>query len=44
MSPAEVGLIVEARRSKRIGGMHEDDFYALEERRMKLEAEGKVVI
>ena len=44
MSPSEVSLIIEAKRPKHVGGMHEDDYYALEDRRMALEAEGKVVL
>lgn len=40
MTPKEVGLIVEQNRPKYIGGLHEDDFYNLVERRNKLEKEG----
>lgn len=40
MTPSEVAIIVEAKRPKNVGGLHEDDFYALEARRKKLEQEG----
>lgn len=40
MTPAEISLIIEAKRPKNMGGLHEDDFHALEEKRMKMEAEG----
>ena len=44
MTPSEVSLILEAKRPKHVGGLHEDDFYELEEKRMKMEAEGKVML
>jgi len=40
MTPSEVAIIVEAKRPKTVGGLHEDDFYAMKERREKLEKEG----
>ncbi len=44
ISPSEVGMYIEAKRDKTIGGMHEDDYYELEERREKLIAEGVNVL
>ena len=44
MSPSEVGIIVEAKRPKNRGGLHEDDFESLEARRMKMEAEGNKML
>jgi|15BtaG_2_1085339.scaffolds.fasta_scaffold00279_23 hypothetical protein len=40
MTPAEVDLVVEAKRPKQVGGLHEDDFYDLLEQREQMEAEG----
>ena len=43
MSPAEIGLILDAKRPKTVGGLHEDDRDGLEQRRLQLESEGYVV-
>ena len=40
MTPSEVSLIIEAKRPKHIGSLHEDDFYNLEARRKKMEEDG----
>jgi len=40
MTPAEVSILIEAKRSKMVGNIHEDDFDALVERREALIAEG----
>lgn len=44
MTPTEVHVILEAKRPKMIGGLHEDDIEILEKRRDKLEAQGIEVI
>lgn len=44
MTIAEIELIHEAKRSKMIGNIHEDDYIDLLERREKLEAEGFTVL
>jgi len=44
MSPSEVALVVEAKRPKNRGGLHEDDFYELERRREEMEASGVKMI
>lgn len=44
MSPAEVWIIVEAKRPKVMGGLHEDDFMAIEARKEKLIEEGVKVL
>jgi len=40
MTPSEVSIIVEAKRPKNKGGLHEDDFDDLEEIRNKMIADG----
>ncbi len=44
MSPTEVSMVLEQRRPKTVGGMHEDDFYELEQRREQMMAKGMKVI
>jgi len=44
MSIAEVWIIVEAKRPKNIGKLHEDDFDHLSKRREQLESEGVKVL
>lgn len=44
MTPAEVNSIVEAKRPKVVGGIHEDDFEAMMIRRQKLIDEGVKVL
>lgn len=44
MSPSEVWIIVEAKRSKMIAGMHEDDFNAIAQERDELIAQGVKVL
>jgi len=39
----EVGIIYEFNRPKHIGHLHEDDYYALEKRRLELEEQGITV-
>ncbi len=41
MTPAEVGRILEYKRPKYVGGIHEDVLYKLHQRRAELIAEGK---
>lgn len=44
MTIAEVENIHEARRSKRIGNLHEDDYIRLESQREELESQGIKVL
>lgn len=44
MTIAELELIHEAKRSKMIGNIHEDDYLRLEERREELESQGVKVL
>ena len=44
MTPAEVGLILEAHRPKMIHGIHEDDFDNMVKRRADLEQQGYKVL
>ena len=44
MTPAEVGLILEAHRPKVIHGIHEDDFDSMLQRRRELEKQGIKVL
>ena len=44
MTPAEVGLILEAHRPKVINGIHEDDFDNMLQRRRELEKQGIKVL
>jgi len=44
MTPAEVGLILEAHRPKIIHGIHEDDFDSMLQRRRELEKQGIKVL
>ena len=44
MSPVEMMVILEDRRPKEIGGIHEDDYYRMIERRKELEAKGIKVL
>lgn len=44
MTPAEVGLILEAHRPKVINGIHEDDYDSMIQRRRELEKQGIKVL
>ena len=44
MTPAEVGLILEAHRPKVINGIPEDDFDSMLQRRRELEKQGIKVL
>ena len=44
MTPAEVGLILEAHRPKVIHGIHEDDYDNMLQRRRELEKQGIKVL
>jgi len=44
MTPAEVGLILEAHRPKVINGIHEDDYDSMLQRRRELEKQGIKVL
>lgn len=44
MTIAEIENIHEARRNKRIGSLHEDDYLRLEAKRDELEAQGIKVL
>lgn len=44
MSPSEVWLIVEAKRPKVMGGLHEDDFTSIARKRDELAAQGIKVL
>lgn len=44
MTPAEVGLIIEFKRPKFVGGIHEDDIARMDDRRAELEAKGIKVL
>ena len=44
MTPAEVGLILEAHRPKVINGIHEDDLDSMLQRRRELEKQGIKVL
>ena len=44
MTVAEIELIHEAKRSKMIGNIHEDNYLAMQKRQDDLEAQGVTVI
>ena len=44
MSPTEVALILESKRPKHVGGIHEDDLADMLERRQQLIDEGVKVL
>jgi len=44
LTPVEVGLILDAKRPKRIGGIHEDDLSDIMQRRHELEESGVKVL
>lgn len=43
-TPYEMQVLIEARRPKVIGGIHEDDLERMEERRQEFEAKGIKVL
>lgn len=44
MTPAEVALVLDSKRPKHIGGIHEDDLSDMMQRRHELEQKGMKVI
>jgi hypothetical protein len=44
LSPVELMVILEDKRPKEIGGIHEDDYYRMIERRKELESQGIKVL
>ena len=44
MTPIQVHIILESKRVKTVGGLHEDDIERIEKRRAKLEEQGVEVI
>lgn len=44
MTPAEVQLVIDAKRSKHINGIHEDDIDRMEQRRIELTEKGLNVL
>ena len=44
MTPYEISLVLEAKRPKTIGGIHEDDVADMLQRRAELEASGVKVL
>jgi len=44
MTPAEVNLVLESKRPKTIGGIHEDDLADMMQRRAELEQKGIKVL
>ena len=40
MTPSEVLVLIEAKRPKHVGGIHEDDLERMHKKRAELEAQG----